>query len=531
MKLPESAINQFINGAEEVNDHDEEIVSSSLGTISDTQIDDDSSDENINSITDFLDDDEEDVALIGVNKDNIDTEVDENTSTYEEYNRILNEQMANMRRDNPDAFSTRSAELIDNITKYRKELMIKNGFTEAEADTAARNRLKNKAAQIESDYIEEHPDLVVINIDKTNSSDVSFTEEEKEKLIKTKKIKFVEVEESKLKTLKLKNIKDRKERINAIYRKSCNLSHNSVPCFNTVDFCTFNGATVNAILNAVHKRSKNENGSDSEEPLYSWIMRKAQFLYDHFLSSTTREKYDMDNNIILSFNDFLKWYKFYDMDVGIYSIYVASSTEMITSGFICNSEICKNPQTGDGRQFEATYNTKSIIKFDKASDENKEVLDNILGARGNIDKMKELQDKYMVMKRVESEFTHNCYDFSMPSIDDYLVTIRALEDTNCEEYVYDFVAWTRAIYVRENPDDPDSEYILIDDIDDIIEYYKNIVETEKFLINILINKYTYRPYYSVNTICPNCGNKSEVKMNIDDLVFQRFLSLEAAIEI
>ena len=34
MKLPESAINQFINGAEEVNDHDEEIVSSSLGTIS-----------------------------------------------------------------------------------------------------------------------------------------------------------------------------------------------------------------------------------------------------------------------------------------------------------------------------------------------------------------------------------------------------------------------------------------------------------------------------------------------------------------
>ena len=129
-------------------------------------------------------------------------------------------------------------------------------------------------------------------------------------------------------------------------------------------------------------------------------MRKAQFLYDHFLSSTTREKYDMDNNIILSFNDFLKWYKFYDMDVGIYSIYVASSTEMITSGFICNSEICKNPQTGDGRQFEATYNTKSIIKFDKASDENKEVLDNILGARGNIDKMKELQDKYMVMKRV-----------------------------------------------------------------------------------------------------------------------------------
>ena len=530
MKLPESAINQFVNGADEITEPESDQVTESASYTPDPNANPEESSSNENFT---YEDDDEDVELIGINKDNLDKEIDGNVSTYDEYARIINEQMSTVKKDAPDVFTSRSQELVESISKYRKELMIKNGFTDEEATQAAKNRLINKAAQIESEYIEEHPDLVVVNIDKTESDNISFTPEEKEKLIKTKKIKLVEVEDTKLKTLKLKTIDDRKERLTTIYRKSCNLSHNSVPCYNTVDYLTFNGATVYAILNAVHRKSTDTTGEGKEvqESLYSWILRKAQFLYDHFLSSTTKEKYDIDNNIVISFNDFLKWFKFYDMDVGIYAIYVASSTEMITSGFICNSNICKNPQTGEGKQFEATYNTRSIVKFDKATDDNKEVLDSILGAKDNVEKMTELQDKFVVVKRVESEFTHNCYDFCMPSIDDYLVAIHALEDSNCEEYVYDFVAWTRAIYVKENPDDENSMYIKLEDIDDIIEYYKTIVETEKILINLLINKYTFRPYYSVNTICPKCGNRSEVRMSIDDLVFQRNLSLEAAIEI
>ena len=37
MKLPESAINQFMNGAEEINDLDEEIVTNPIEHISDTE--------------------------------------------------------------------------------------------------------------------------------------------------------------------------------------------------------------------------------------------------------------------------------------------------------------------------------------------------------------------------------------------------------------------------------------------------------------------------------------------------------------
>lgn len=579
MNIPDSVLNQFANGVNDVNDSDEVVVGSrkspiqeetstlasigmekptnrepvilhtedSTASLADTlKIGDAMEQPSIQKINapiemasspapapdakSLLDDDEDDdVELVGVNTSNIDKKIDSNVTSYDEYNRILSEQMANMKKDAPDEFKTRSQELMDNITRYRKELMIQNGFTAAEADAAARKRLKNKATKLEAEYLEEHPELVVVTVDKTNSDSLNFTDEEKEKLVKTKKINLVEVEDRNLKTLKLKNVSDRKQRLNVIYRKSCNLSHYSVPCYNTVDYCTFSGATIEAIINAVRRRSKDEDGVG--ETAKVWVLRKAQFLYDHFVRSTTREKYDIDGNIIMTFNDFLRWYRYYDIDVGIYAIYVASSTEMLTSGFICNSNICKN-EKGEGSQFDATYNTRSVIKYSDTTEKNQEVLDSILAAIDDAEEMKKSIDKYLSTKRMYSDFTKNCYDLVNPSIEDYLFALETLKDVKCEEAAINFVAWTRAIYVLENPDDPKCDvYIPITEPEDIAEYFINIVETEKFLLARFISLNIYKPYYSVNTVCPKCGNKSEVKMEIENLVFQRLLSLEAMIEV
>ena len=551
MQLPMDAISKFANGEDNITEPIEDTTD-----LPDMDFGDDETTEDELDVNEYSEDypekdnqdikindedDDDDFEVIGVNKENVDKEIDANTTSYDEYNRILNEQMANLKNDDPNTFMSRSDEMLRDIIKYRKELMIKNGFTQDEADAAARARLKNKARAAEKEYLDEHPSAVEVVIDKTQSDNLEFTEDEKSKLEKTKKIRLLEIEDTALSTLKLKKVDDRKERLNVIYRKSCNLSNYSQPFYNTIDYMTFNGATIYAMLNATKSDIKNSLAAQEGKgtsfdfgELYSSVLKKAQFLYDHFMRSATKEKYDIDGNIILSFNDFLNWFNYYDIDNGIYTIYVASSTEMITSGFKCNATACRDATSGEGKPFNATYNTRSIVRYDRAEDSHKEVLDDILGSKDNTDKMKGVIEKHKIQKRVRSMFTENCYDFSSPTINDYLLSINALDENGAGEnedpYIKDFVAWTRAIYVKENPDDPDSEYIQITDIDDIVVYYKNMVETERSLIISLLTKYIYMPYYSIKTICPNCGHESDVEMEVSTLVFQRARSLEAAIE-
>lgn len=530
MNIPQEALTQFANGADTVNDEEintETPVAENPSPVAPVTIDPDFTDS----------DDDDDVVIAGIDT----AKAAENSnieSAADEFNNIIEQEMKGIKEVNPAHYDSVSSKILDEIKSYRRSLIVNEGLTPEEADKAAKNRATASAKQEVADYYKDHPEIAVIEVDSATGDKIEFTPEQEKKLDIVKRIKLVKIEDESLNMLNIKDVKSRKEKFNIIHRASCSLAHFELPFYNACDYMTFNGANILQLSNAV--AGETDEDGNPLEPITSILQRKGQFLYDHFNNSTLHEKYDIDGNVIFSYEDFMNWFKYDDMDTGIYAIYVASSTEMITSAFNCFSSTCTAglPSPERGRAFEATYNSKSIISYENAGEHEKEVIDEILGAKDNIDAMKAVNDKYSTKFRARSTFTQNVYEFAAPSINDALVTFQATgiepfrdRDTiNDEHYINIYAMWTRAIYVYSgNNEKGEPEYVAITDIEDIVDYYRSIVETERAIVNYALDENTYYPMFRIKTKCPNCGNESQIPLDVSQLVFLRRRSVEAEI--
>lgn len=534
MNIPQEALTKFANGADVVNDETTEtpeVETTTETSPAPTMIDP--------GFTE-TDDDDDDVVIAGIDTAKAAEGSNVSSSAADEFNHIIEQEMKGIKEVNPEHYDAVSTKILDEIKTYRRDLIVNEGLTPEEADKAAKNRATTSAKNEVAEYYKEHPEIAVIEVDSTTGDKIEFTPEQEKKLDIVKRIKLVKIEDESLNVLNIKDVKSRKEKFNIIHRASCNLAHYELPFYNACDYMTFNGANILQLSNAV--MGETDDDGSPIEPITSIIQKKGQFLYDHFNNSTLHEKYDIDGNIIFTYEDFMNWFKYDDMDTGIYAIYVASSTEMITSAFNCFSTACTAglpaADVRKGRPFEATYNSKGIITFENAGDHEKEVIDSILGAKNNIDAMKAVNEKYSTKFRARSTYTQNVYEFAAPSINDALVTFEATgiepykdsENINPDHYINVYSMWTRAIYVYSGDNEKgEPEYVAITDIEDIIDYYRNIVETERAIVNYALDENTYYPLFRIKTKCPNCGNESQIPLDVSQLVFLRRHSVEAEI--
>ena len=541
MNIPQSAISQFAQGATDVTmpENDplavteedmEELAHTPADTVPDNEPD--YATGAITMDTSDIDDDEddEDAIIVGADLNAKDTTEE---SAFDNYNKVIEDALKGVKSKDPSHYDEVSSKLATEIMEYRKNLIVNEGLSPNEADKAARNRLNRQVEEEKQSYYNEHPEIVNIEVAAGDASKIEFTPEQEAKLMRTEKIRLVVVNNQELETLNVREVQ-RDEKFKVIHRASCSLSHYGLPMYNTRDFATFNGANIFQLTNAVIGEV-DENGESTESDL-SLLQKKAQFLYDNFNNSTTRNKYDVEGNLIMTFEDFCNWFRFDDVDTGLYAIYVASSTEMITSAFNCFSRKCVDSlppaERRRGKQFEATYNSKSIIKYDDIDDTQKEILNRILGAKDDLDRMKAVCDDTIISFKARSTFTKNVYTFAAPTINDALTTLSAtnMETDDPEYYINVYAMWTREIYVYDGVDDEGKDcYIKLTDIDEIIEYYRTIVETERAIINITLDKKNYNPTFTIMTKCPNCGNVQPLNLNIPQLVFLRHRSIEAEI--
>lgn len=543
MNIPKDAIEQFAMGADTVNDalavtedDAEELGLPTHNTEEEPVTAESTTDELADVATgeiridnnDYDDDDDDDI-IVGADKNSTDEEM----STTDVYNKIIEDELAGIKSTNPHHFSDVSSKFVKEIKAFRKDLIVNEGFSPAEADKAAKARLNKQVMEERQNYYLEHPEIVNIEVSAKDADKIEFTPEQEEKLVRTNKIRLVTIEDQELSTLKVKEV-DRGQKFKTIHRASCSLAHYSLPMYNTRDYVTFNGANIFQLTNAVIGEV-DENGESTESEL-SLLQKKAQFLYDNFNNSTTRNKYDVEGNLIMTFADFCSWFRYDDLDTGLYAIYVASSTEMITSAFNCFSRQCVGslaPQERRrGKQFEATYNSKSIIKYDDIDDNQKAILEKILGAKDDLESMMKVYKDTVVSFRVKSTYTHNVYEFAAPTLNDALVTLAAsnIQNGDPEYYINIYAMWTRAVYVYDGDDDEgNATYICLKEIDEILEYYRTIIETERALINVTLDRKNYNPTFTINTKCPNCGNEQPLNLNITQLVFLRHRSIEAEI--
>lgn len=458
--------------------------------------------------------DDDDVVIAGMDTEELKVEAASTepvlTTAENQIHNLVEENLKDFAKADPVHYPAERDRIIGSIIDYRRKLIVESGLTEEEATSAVTRRAIKEASEINSKYTTAaaEPNVAIVKIDKTQSENVEFTEEEKEKMSKAKAIRLVEVEDSSLLTIPIKTSDSDDILFTAIHRASCNVSKYNMPMINTFDNCDFTGATTIQLVQAVY----DENDSD-----YHRYQEQLELVYTKFQGSTTMDKYDIEGNTIMTKEDFAKWFRFFDIPVAMYAIYVASSTETITSSFKC--EACE-------KDYDFEYNTKKLISYEGIPDKFQADLDSVLRLSADREGLTELKANSRRGKRFQSQFTKNIYDISSPSVARALNVLRYVNPRDSyARYLSMYAMMFDSIFVY---DPSDKQYIEIksDNPRAILSFLYDIIDTELKLITKVINDFYFIPTFKLTRKCPHCGNVEDITFSIDELVFLKAQSME-----
>lgn len=448
-----------------------------------------------------------DVSSMNVTEEDLITSSNEKTKPFE----ITDEDLRTVMPDLTDeAFKTVTKDLKVKLDKYRKSLIINNGFTVEEANEAVQNKMKKDGKEINDEYLKNNPKLGIVEIDKKNQDKVEFTAEEKEKLTKSKAIRLVVVEDEELKSIKIDKV-DKKHKAAFVKSVEGSLSKYSVPLPILGDFVTFKGSQIIQLMSIV----KYED--DKFEDL---IAKKASLVYDRLLNGTVFNKYDEFNKVIMSYVDFANQFPFHDLDMAMYAILVASSMEESESTLTCAN--CREA-------FQQKYNLKALLNLDNMSDYYKEITDEILGNKSNEDILKSIQEKLHKISRYKSPFTNNIYDITFPSVAKAVKLFNAIDQKDeTMMYLSALGIFMDSIYLYNR--DTDS-YMQIEESETtlMMETLQSLPQKDIDMLFNQIKDMIYAPEFILNSQCPHCGEKMRNKISIDDLIFLKAQDLSTEI--
>lgn len=420
-----------------------------------------------------------------------------------QFNITMNDVKATMPSITGDELDKKSIEMMGNLKKYRTNLIVNEGMTPEEADEATRNRMKHLGTKINNEWIDQHPHTGVITVNKEDADKLELTQEEHDKLVTTKSIKLVCIENKELESLKVIDApavtKDKLQYI----RKSNNAgARYSIPLPAFGDYVTFHGATARALM---------QEGIDKQnESALQALERKAQFVYDHLIGSSLMSKYNENGVTILTFDDFCDRFPWFDLDLAIYAIYVASSPETYSGGITCS--FCKE-------QFDYDFHADKMLITDDFPDSIKKSIDDILKNVSDKDGMQKIHDDNMAARLMKSPKTKNVYSLQSPSIN----KARSVFKYKSTENEDDFNTIVNMLIIREMwiwiPEDQSYVHINPEEQDLMFELVKDMNEYDFRLITKFLAEYLYVPRFGAKTKCPNCGNDLVLDTSIDELVF------------
>lgn len=447
------------------------------------------------------------------------------------YNEILKEKLSYIENNDNKAYADKRDQIISDITDYKKNLITKRGFTPEEADEAAMNRLNKVAEEANTEYMKNNPAVAEIRIAKTDEGKLVIPEEDKERVHKTKVIRLLEVEDQSLKHINITK-KKRTSPFNAIRLNTCIMSKYTVPCLNTGDMCTFSGTTTYNLVSLYY---------DEKETMAQRLHKQVALIYDRFVSSTTRSKYDSNGQLIMTQEEFANWFNAADISVALFAIYVASSTEMITTNLPCSNPACVD-KDADGKEeshrYDLTYNCKELIKYDDIYKPEyalfKEVYDGINACANDVEGMKKVQEK-LKAHRYQSSFTKNYYDVQSPSCARALEFYDSVDLENANDAMQGYI--NIAMYI-------DQAYIYLGE-EDGEEVWSEPVESAKDLITIvsaasdfefelyrnklIINK-SFIYSFDLTGKCDRCGTPMNIPVDVAALIFLKAQGTGVVIE-
>jgi predicted lactoylglutathione lyase len=399
-----------------------------------------------------------------------------------------------------DTFLEKSAVIKKELDGYTKNLIVQYGMTPKEANIAAHNRLKKEAIDIMEEYSKTHPQVVEVVVDKQDADKLEFTDEEKSKLVITKNIKLVLVEEKELQNLKIAKVPNTKRtaRINAIQGT---LSSHSIPLPLYGDFVSFSGAQISRLLKAVN--------TDDATPA-EILTNQANLIYDQLRGGTLLQKYGEDGEIKMSFNDFTNQFMFSDRDMAIYAILIASSLETSEVQLTCDQ--CSHT-------FIHKYSYVSLLEADEFKDNIKASIEEILHNRSDVEAMSELHAKLTNISRYKSPFSGAIYEVSPPTLAKAISMYRFIDEKDLVAIYASVIGLgLNTIYLYDKDAD---EYIEIDDSDtkEFMDAVTKIPQPDIDMLQQVLTPMLFEPTFAMNSVCPKCGRKLRNPYSVQTLVF------------
>lgn len=350
-------------------------------------------------------------------------------------------------------------------------------------------------------HFNEKYESATVVIDKTNfGSVINFTEEERAKLEKARKIKLEEVETLSLNSLKTKKAKKRAD-LNRVIKKKADFNVTNIVLPISGYTATVSGCSAYELISLIEPTT--ENLLLRNQTKWSVIHSK--------IESTSIG--DMD------FNTFLQNTAVNDYETLIYGILCSTYPDDDKIELTC--EKC-------GKNFEHNYSVRSLIRVEKMSEELQNTVMRIVDASAFEGSAKETHENAMIstVKRIKLPMSEIIIDIHVQSAYD-LIKDRAeeLAELKDEKYQPAAVLSTiiRSAYIYDEEDDT---YFEVDDAIDLAHLVYSLSEVDVMLINKIademLNGKTIE-YGLMDINCPHCGQHTDsISIGLDEMLFIRY---------
>lgn len=416
---------------------------------------------------------------------------------------ISDEDMKDEMPDVPDNIAEEHYERIrTQVLSHRQALMIKNGLSEEDANFAANGKMRSLCAEVNINYLKKNPRAVTVKIDKTRADDLSFSEDEKNKMIKAEVIKLEIVDKKDVERRKIRRVPKEKKLI-ALQGADINSSQYSVPLPILCDYVRFKGAQIIELANAI--------SYDDATPVEA-TERKAQLIYNQLLGGSVLQKYDSNQKLDLSYNEFINKFLFNDIDMALYAILVASSMEETETTAKCGH--CQ-------KEYDIKYNIKKLLTQEGMSDAIKEKFEEILAHKADVLYLKNMSERENMTHELKSPLTGNIYAINYPTIARVIDIYRRIDpDNQVENYRAAILMYIDHILVY---DKVQGDYIPVDEdeIEELLTAFRELPQDELNVLMRYLKEFPYNVVLKIESKCDKCGQKSTNELSVDQMVFLR----------
>lgn len=446
-----------------------------------------------------------------VYKDNSDNVV--NKEEYTGPGMVINNDEFDQPKEDRNVYTGITPEIQSHIDEYMNEMddMIEeikesadnnvdgddDDVDESEEDTDDGNGRYTK------DEFERKYDEAKIIIDKTGvGSVINFTDEEREKLERSKKIKLEEIETVSLETIKTKKLKKNKTFDKVIKKVTTACSANIVlPASGYT--AVMRGCSAHELISLI-----TGNNTALIELQTKWSL-----IYDK-IESTSLGK--------MTYNEFLINTAAIDMNSFIYGILCATYPDDDTIPLTCQK--CKT-------DFKHGYSIRSLIRAEKMSDRLKELMMSAVDGSVREDLAKAAHDAAPIsqVERIKLPVSGIITELHVQSAHDFInKTAKELSAENREEKYENATIMSTAVNKFFIPDleENDGSYFEIDEPMDIVKTIYSLGDVDNDILtkkaNDILDGISFE-FGLMSITCPKCNHfTATIPMDIENVLFYKY---------